>query len=298
MKLVKDGKQSILTYNDSKSYKDLGNVIDTINNRIRVPVNHRIREAFESLKPHLLIIAGYWNKDVASRFNFNSGVFEPNGKKEIPVDAITQMQNTTVDYCYNNKGIIAIKGKMRILDSMSTIEIHIKDIKEVYEYEFYSFLENDVEELFSAIEEWDEQRTSMNKSQMAMSFVEINQNLTAKEAVQLLANMDEDERNELVMKEMLKFTVVVDEMEGNEEEEMRQLTSMKKDKFKEIPVDLEEDEFGEVDVVEKQSKRKEVIKQKKKPAAKAPKPSAKDLDPIEEDEDEFADIEGNIVPMI
>lgn len=294
MKLVKDGKQSILTYNDSKSYKDLGNVIDTVNNRIRVPVNHRIREAFEGLKPHLLIIAGYWNPSVIKGFNFELGTFEPDEKNNIPITPIAQMQNTSVNYCYNNNGVIALKGKMRILDSMSTIDIDIKDIKETYEYAFHSLLENQVEELFSAIEEWDENRFGMDKAQMAMSFVEIDNNLTSMQAEQMLANMDEDERNELVMKQMLKFTVAVNEMEGTEIDD-----EPRRDPFKEIVVEVDEDDEDEfrsiADAPKTGGKRKEVIS-KKKPAKEAEKPKFENLASIEEDE--FADIDGNVVPMI
>jgi hypothetical protein len=217
--LKKGGKQSVLSMNKGEQYNGVGRVTNTHNVNMRIPVSARILQAFEALKGHCLIVSGHWSHDVAKKFDFESVAFDKKAKGAQILHAQKLLQGLSLGYCYYSDGMIVLGGKLKCLGGYESIEVKTPRINLDSEYEFFELLEEACEELSSAVMDWYDNRKNVDKKQMAMSFVEIDEQVTKEEAEKVFEAMSEEERDEIINKHMLKFIEAKEEMYGDEKEE-------------------------------------------------------------------------------
>jgi hypothetical protein len=309
LSLQKGGKQSTLSMNKGEDYKGVGKVTNTHSVGVRVPINTRMRTGFIALKIHLLAVCGYLNDEIMSCYNFADGSFEVGAKSVDFLHATKLLQNLEVIYCYHNDGVISLKGNLRFLDSSKTLVLSTPKIGEDDDYEFYDHLEEDCEELSTASMDWYDNRKDIDNKQIAMSFMEIDQRLSKKDAEKLFDGMDESEKEEIIGRHMMKFVEQKENMSGEDTD----------GDFKTIPDEDKPSEKKEepkgIEKLEKSAAEKAVAKQKASKAVKKLSPkvapgkvvASKEVAPksaaVENDDDPFSseDIEeneSNTIPQI
>jgi len=312
LSLQKGGKQSNLSMNKGEEYKGVGKVTNTHNVKMRIPINTRMRVAFEGLKIHMLAVCGYLSDEVLNEFNFADGSFTEGKKGKEFLYAKKLLQNLELTYCYYHEDVVTMKGSLRLLDSSKTLVLATPKLNVDDDYEFFEFLEEECEELSSATMDWYDNRTDIDQKQMAMSFVEIDQRVGAKDAEKIFDEMDESERDEIISKHMMKFVERSENMQGKDEDpEFTEVEQKNEDEEAE-----EDDDFatigGELKKEEKEGSDSKVSKGKlkngatskasaKKSVSKSasPKEENKATPKVEEEVDPFGeDHPENVIPQV
>lgn len=219
MKLQKGGKQSLLSYNISEKYNGVGNVLNGHTKTMRIPVNQRIREAYYSVKIHALAISAHLPIEALENFDFGECIFGSGILSTENMMWVRMMAQANIDYVYRHNDSIQLKGHLQVLDGATSISLDTGKIKQNYEYEYWMQMEDAVEELFSAISEWDDNKVTVTKDQLAMDFLAIDGDLSLEDAKDMFDKLDPGAKDEIVSKHLLKWTEATEDMKGVEKQE-------------------------------------------------------------------------------
>jgi len=218
LKLNKGGKTSVLSIDKGENYKGVGSITNGHAITVRVPINRRLRDDFAKIKLHMLAISGYFSDEVMSSIDFDSAILK-NLASPSNLHARALLDDTSVDYVYWSKGVVVLGGSILIHGGTKKLDIKIPKTSVADDYVMWSHLEDLCEELGSAAMDWYDNREEIDRHQMALTFIEMDQHVDSKTAAELFEAMPEEEKDAVVNKQVIKFLEESDIMEGKENEE-------------------------------------------------------------------------------